>query len=213
MLTARPLKTRPITYLETSVTSYQSTLNNIPEDPFSQFKVLITRSKPQRMSEYWHFVSDLRSHTCCRFTLEVITSAYRSHYKSSQLAGLSLVRIPVGAIICHFSIPVQTDPQIHPAASKLGTQSVWRQKGARGVALTTHPLLVPRLSMSGVIPLLLAYASRLYSGKTFTFTTACTYLMSLCIATTSKYLPGYTFFLLSFSLFSHFIVAICQYTA
>ena len=84
MLTARPLKTRPITYLETSVTSYQSTLNNIPEDPFSQFKVLITRSKPQRMSEYWHFVSDLRSHTCCRFTLEVITSAYRSHYKSSD---------------------------------------------------------------------------------------------------------------------------------
>jgi hypothetical protein len=49
-------------------------------------------------------------------------------------------RIPVGA---RFSAPVQTGPGAHPASCKMGTESLSGVECGRGVALTTHPLLVP----------------------------------------------------------------------
>jgi hypothetical protein len=41
--------------------------------------------------------------------------------------------------------PVQTDPGAHPASCKIGTGPFPGLKCGRGVLLTTHPLLVPRL--------------------------------------------------------------------
>ena len=49
--------------------------------------------------------------------------------------------------------PVQTGPGAHPASCKMGTVSFPGVKCARGVLLTTHPLLVLRLWKSRAIPL------------------------------------------------------------
>jgi hypothetical protein len=51
-------------------------------------------------------------------------------------------RIPVGA---RFPAPVQTGPGANPDSYKMGTESLFQGKRGRGVALTTHPHLVPRL--------------------------------------------------------------------
>jgi hypothetical protein len=42
-----------------------------------------------------------------------------------------------------FSAPIQTDPGVNPAFCKMGTGSFPGASSARGVALTTHSLLVP----------------------------------------------------------------------
>jgi len=54
---------------------------------------------------------------------------------------LDVPGIPVGP---GFSLPVQTGPGDHPAASTMGTVS-FPGVERRGVALTTHPHLAPRL--------------------------------------------------------------------
>jgi len=49
--------------------------------------------------------------------------------------------------------PIQTVSGAHPASCKMGTGSFPAVKCGRGVLLTTHPLLVPRLWKSRAIPL------------------------------------------------------------
>jgi hypothetical protein len=44
-----------------------------------------------------------------------------------------------------FSAPLQTDTGVHPASYAMGTTSLSRVQSDRGVALTTHPHLAPRL--------------------------------------------------------------------
>jgi hypothetical protein len=43
-----------------------------------------------------------------------------------------------------FSATVQTDPEVHPASSTMGTGSFPGVRCGRGVTLNPHPLLVPR---------------------------------------------------------------------
>ena len=62
----------------------------------------------------------------------------------SQQAGRSGDRIPLGA---RFSAPFQTGRKAHPAFCTVGTGFLSRGQSDRGVVLTTHPLLVPRLRM------------------------------------------------------------------
>jgi len=49
--------------------------------------------------------------------------------------------------------PVLTGPGAHPASCKMGTVSFPGVKCGRGVLLTTHPILMPRLWNSRAIPL------------------------------------------------------------
>ena len=51
-------------------------------------------------------------------------------------------KTPVGA---RFSAPVQTGLGAHPASCTMGTGSLFRGLSGRGVALTTHHRLAPRL--------------------------------------------------------------------
>ena len=44
-----------------------------------------------------------------------------------------------------FSAPVQTGPGAHPASFAIGVWSLYRGRSGRGVVLTTHPHLEPRL--------------------------------------------------------------------
>jgi len=57
-------------------------------------------------------------------------------------AGRSGVRTPVGT---KFSLSVQYGPEAHPASCTRGTGSLLRGLCSRGVALTTHLRLAPRL--------------------------------------------------------------------
>jgi len=68
----------------------------------------------------------------------------RSQYSDSLRAGWSGDRFPVGGG-ARFSEPVQTDSVVHPASYMMGTASFPGVRGGRGVALTTHPHLAPRL--------------------------------------------------------------------
>ena len=56
--------------------------------------------------------------------------------------------------------PVQTGAGAHPAACTMGTGSSMGVKCGQGVALTTHPLLVPWSKKSIAIPLLSVWAVR-----------------------------------------------------
>jgi len=67
---------------------------------------------------------------------------YLSRYCDSLRTGRSRVRIAVGVII---SAPVQTGPGVHPASCKMSTGSLSRKERGRGVALSTHPHIPPRL--------------------------------------------------------------------
>jgi hypothetical protein len=67
---------------------------------------------------------------------------YCSPHCDSLRAGRTGDRIPVGA---RFSAPIQTDPGAHPASYTVDIGSVSRALSGRGVALTTHPHLAPRL--------------------------------------------------------------------
>jgi hypothetical protein len=57
-------------------------------------------------------------------------------------------RTAIRAVHFLFSVSVQTDPGAHPAFSTMGTGSLSRGLGGRGVALTIHSHLAPRLCMS-----------------------------------------------------------------
>jgi hypothetical protein len=58
-----------------------------------------------------------------------------------------------------FSAPVRTGPEAHLASCVIGTGSLSREWSSRGVTLTTHPQLAPRLekewSHASTLPLLL----------------------------------------------------------
>ena len=69
---------------------------------------------------------------------------------------LSGDRIPVDA---RFSVPVQTGLETHPTSCK----------GGRGLELTTHPLLVPRLRMVWSYVSVCPLCCLGISGVTFTF--------------------------------------------
>jgi hypothetical protein len=60
---------------------------------------------------------------------------------AQSLAGRPEDRIPVEP---RFSAPVQTGPGAQPASSTMGTGYFPEVGSGRGVALTPHPLLVPR---------------------------------------------------------------------
>jgi len=81
------------------------------------------------------------------------------HTNVGPVAGRSGDRIPVGA---RFSAPVQTGPGAQPASCTMGTGSFPVVKSARGVTLTSHPLLVPWLRKNRAIPLLLLWPYGLY---------------------------------------------------
>jgi len=59
-----------------------------------------------------------------------------------------------------FTAPVQTGPGAHPAYCTMGTGSFPGVKSGQGMMLTPHPLLVPWLRKSRVIPLLPLWAIR-----------------------------------------------------
>ena len=65
--------------------------------------------------------------------------------------------------------PVQTGPGAHPASYKMGTVSSPGIKCGRGVLLTTHPLLVPRLWKGRAIPLPTLWATPDLTRENFTF--------------------------------------------
>ena len=68
------------------------------------------------------------------------------------------VRVPVGASDSSFLQNVQTASGAHPALYSMGSGVLSRGYSGRGVKLTTHLHLVPRLRMSGAIPLIPLYA-------------------------------------------------------
>ena len=55
--------------------------------------------------------------------------------------------------------PVQKGPGAHPASCKMDNGSFLGVKSGRGVLLTTHPLLVPRLWKTRAIPLPILWAT------------------------------------------------------
>ena len=72
-----------------------------------------------------------------------------------QRAGWSGVRIEAGPRDFLFSNTVQTDCGAHPALYSMATAVPSCGKDGRGAKLNTHLHLVPRLRMTGAIPLLL----------------------------------------------------------
>jgi len=71
-------------------------------------------------------------------------AGYLSRYSDCLRAERSGDRIPVGA---RFSSPVQTGPEAHPASCTMGTGSFPGVSCGRGVTLTPHPVLVPKLKI------------------------------------------------------------------
>ena len=65
-----------------------------------------------------------------------------SRYIYSLRIGRSGDRVPVEA---RFSLPSHTGPGAHPASCTMGTRSLCLGLSGRGVALTTHPQVAPRL--------------------------------------------------------------------
>ena len=66
-----------------------------------------------------------------------------------------------------FSSHNQTVPEAHPASCTMGTGSLYRGENGRGVALTSHPYLAPRLK-GGAIPQTRGAFMACYGAK-FTF--------------------------------------------
>jgi hypothetical protein len=64
---------------------------------------------------------------------------------------------------------VQTGCGPHTASS-VGTGVLSRGYSGRGVKLTTHFYLIPRLRMSGAVPLLRLYTFMAWTGRTLPFT-------------------------------------------
>jgi hypothetical protein len=92
------------------------------------------------------------------FNFQSLTLSYQkgtgigqSRYSNSLWVGRSAVRTPVGARDFFFSKPVQTSPSAHPDSSIIVTGTLYRRESGRSVALTTHPLLAPKLKMGTAI--------------------------------------------------------------
>jgi hypothetical protein len=87
-----------------------------------------------------------------------------------------------------FSAPVQTGPGAHPASYTMGTGSLSRGESGRGVALTTHPHLVPRLKKESSYTSTPLWAFVACSRVIFTFTfTASFNITFLCPEGCSMY--------------------------
>jgi len=71
-----------------------------------------------------------------------LASCHPAGAKNFKVIGRSGDRIPVGT---KFSAPVLSGHGTHPASYTMGTGSLSRGLSGRGVALTTHPYLEPRL--------------------------------------------------------------------
>jgi len=48
-------------------------------------------------------------------------------------------------VVARFSVPLQTGPGTHPASCTMVNASLFREQGGKGLTLTTHPHLAPRL--------------------------------------------------------------------
>jgi len=83
------------------------------------------------------------NHNCCIKLVPLVFYSYGvGRYIESLRAGRSGDRISVWA---RFSAPVETGPGAHPTSYTIGTGSLSRGANGRGLALTTHPHLAPRL--------------------------------------------------------------------
>jgi hypothetical protein len=74
-----------------------------------------------------------------------------------------------GQEIFLFSKTVQTESGAHSTSHAIGTGFLSQSYDGGGVKLTTYLHLVPRLRMSGVLPIFLPYFFRVRRGKNFTF--------------------------------------------
>jgi len=129
---------------ETSVTNYQFTLRNIPEQRRSQLHC-DERLKPFHYSMFHSLLLDTQLQS---ITMELEREIIKpiAYWRGSgnvdwQRAGRSGDRIPVGA---RFSAPAQTGPGAHPAYCTMGTGSF---PGVEAVGRGTDPPpphLVPR---------------------------------------------------------------------
>ena len=84
-------------------------------------------------------------------------------------AELSTIRIPVGAIYLSLPKNVQTGSGAHPASHVMDIGGLSIEKISRGMKLTTHLQLVPRLTMRGAIPLHPLYAFMAWTAITSSF--------------------------------------------
>ena len=100
---------------------------------------------------------------CICFSLP--SSFYKLRLLRYMRAGRSRLRITVEARDFSFLRNVKA----HPASYSVGTGVLLRVKGGRGLKLTTHLQFVPRLGMSGAMPLLLICV-RGVDREIFTFT-------------------------------------------
>ena len=78
------------------------------------------------------------------------------------------VRLSVEASDLSFRRNVQTSSGAQPASYSTRNRVLSRKKSVRGVMLTTHFHLAPRLRMGGAIPLLPEYAFMAWTGTTST---------------------------------------------
>ena len=85
-------------------------------------------------------------------------------------AGQPRVKIPVGTRDFLFFINAQCGSGVHPSSN-----SVWCSQGLSGqvMKLSTHFCLVPRIRMSGTLPLLLPYAFMALTERTLPFHLLC----------------------------------------
>ena len=126
--TACSLKMGPIRCPQTTVTIYQTTLRNIPEERRSQLHGGGSLTSLIVLTIYLKYISSLGPRELSR-------------HSDCLRAGRSVDRISVEA---KFSAPVQTGPEAHPASCTMGTGSFPGVRCGRGVTLTPHPLLVSR---------------------------------------------------------------------
>ena len=148
--------------------------------------------------------------TLCCFLIVCLFSqlngpGWLSRYSDSLRAGRSGALIPV---VAKFFVPFQNDPGTHPASCRMGVPSLSREKSERGVALTTHPHLAPRLkkqySHISTRPLGLHglfYGEIYFYIDTFILLSLSVFLpiylslslyLSACLSTVYLYLPFYT---------------------
>jgi hypothetical protein len=77
---------------------------------------------------------------------------YRGWYSDSLRTVRFGVRTPLGQKDFLFWMPMKTGPGANPDSCMLGTVAVYAGGGGRGVLLTTHCQLAPRLRMRGLYP-------------------------------------------------------------
>ena len=75
------------------------------------------------------------------------------------------VQIPVGATNISPLLNVQTSCGAPTPSGSSGTRNLSWEQSSRDMKLTTHPSLVSRLRMSGVVPLRPLYAFMAWVGK------------------------------------------------